>query len=110
MFSKIACLMSDGDSDLDELEEAWLVGKARGNEVDVNTLPKEEQAEFDQARLKEWNSIHASGAIKILSQQESDYVRRFLGSRMMKGRFVQTKKFWIRQSPMVALGKQKRDM
>ena len=68
------------------------MGKARGNEVDEKKLPPKEVQQFTDAKCKEWQSMMEKGAIKVLNACQSFKVRQMLGDRIMKGRFVLTRK------------------
>ena len=61
-------------------------------ERDLKGLPRGEQDQFREAKKKEWSSMIEKGAIRVLSARESAYARRMLGDRIMRGRFVLTKK------------------
>ena len=74
--------------------EAHMSEKRRGRrEIFEKELSACHDMSLRRAKKKEWNKLISSGAVRVLSKEESDKVRqdKHLGSRILKSRFVLTK-------------------
>ena len=75
-------------------EEVLLVEKRRGRkEVFRHELSECHMSRLKAARRKEWNKMISSGAVRVLSVEESNHIRQNprTRKRLLKSRFVYTK-------------------
>ena len=75
-------------------EEVLLVEKRRGRkEIFRHELSECHMSRLKAARRKEWNKIISSGAMRVLSVEESNHIRQNpqTRKRLLKSRFVYTK-------------------
>eukprot|EP00435_Cladocopium_sp_Y103_P021800 s2487_g5.t1 len=71
--------------------EVWLAVKKGQDEVDLKKEPESELEGWKLADAAEWAKIEASGAVKVLSVQESDEVRKQLRRDQKLDRILPTK-------------------
>ena len=77
--------------------EVFAAKKTGSDEVNERDIPEEEWPEWRQADAEEWAKIEASGAVRVLSPQESARVLQELAakgqaSRVIDSRFVRRRK------------------
>jgi len=69
-----------------------LAATRQRKEVRLNNMAKDEKTRFRKAMAKEINTNLESGAYEILGTKESEEVRRSKGDKILKSRFVLTRK------------------
>ena len=75
-------------------DTAYFLKTPSRTEVRMKDLDKEEKAEFLQAKEKEWKGMVQSGAVRVLSGEETERVLASKAEyeRIMESRFLDTKK------------------
>ena len=71
--------------------DVWLAAKKGQDEVDLKKEPAEELEGWKNADAAEWAKIEASGAVKVLSLEESEKVKRELSQIGKLDRILPTK-------------------
>jgi hypothetical protein len=73
-------------------------------EVPFNEIPPEHQKDYIEAEKKEWSTWRRTGCVRILSEKESEHVRRTVPtSRVMRLRFVYKDKNAALRTPQAPL-------
>ena len=72
----------------DDEEFSGVAANGKTNEISLKDQDPAGKKAFEESDLKEWEAIHSSGAVRVLSSEESDRIRRLVPDRIMSSRMV----------------------
>ena len=72
----------------ENLDSGWCFVVGSGNEISLKDLNSEERLQFDKSDAAEWKAIVDTGAVLVLSPNESERVKKQMPQRIMTSRIV----------------------
>eukprot|EP00439_Symbiodinium_sp_Y106_P016539 s1065_g2.t1 len=73
---------------VENLDSGWCLLVGSTNEISLKNLNAEERVKFDESDAAEWKAIVNTGAVRVLSPNESECVRKETPDRIMSSRIV----------------------
>ena len=72
----------------DDEEFSGVATNGKTNEISLKEQDAAGKKAFEESDRKEWDAIHSSGAVRVLSSEESERIRKVVPDRIMSSRMV----------------------